>query len=357
MYHLCSGCRERLSNGGDSQKDHRGICDICGSLLEHVDDYFEMFRDESKKYEFSTFLIGLRATEENVQRDEQMLEKSGKGTRSYKEEFQFRLGSRIEKELSYVADFARPELTFTIDQQNMDYSVWVRPVFVKGRYLKKRRGIPQSPWIKSGKGKEEEKSVSEYISKPVVDLFDGANYNFFASGREDVDALMLGNGRPFYVEVRAPRKRNVDLSALSGLVLAGSREGVEIIDLSLADPSDIEEMKNLRSDKTYEVGLTVNGIEVSGLGERLRKYSNLRIEQKTPRRVLNVRKDRMRERTIRSIELKSSDGDQIVLLIRAEAGTYIKEFITGDNGRTVPNLKEELDINVKIDYLDVLEVK
>ncbi len=354
---LCSKCRERLSYSDNPSTRDGAVCEICGNLLEHVDEYFGMFKEEAGQYDFSTFLIGMKVPKDSLTRDIEAIEKSGVKTRNYKEEFQFQLGSRIERELPYRVDFGKPEFTFTIDQENMDYSVWVKPIYLKGRYLKKRRGIPQSPWIKPGRGKEMEKSVSEYIGQPVCDALGGRNYNFFASGREDVDALMLGTGRPFYVEVKSPRKRSTDLSALSGQVLGGSRDGIEVIDLSIADPSVIEGMKGQKPDKTYEVGLTVDGAGVVKIAEKLEKYSDLMISQRTPTRVLGIRKDKVRERIVRSVEIKQFADSKLVLIIRAEAGTYIKEFVTGDKGRTIPNLRDELDINVKIDYLNVLEVK
>ncbi|MEM0133776.1 MAG: tRNA pseudouridine(54/55) synthase Pus10 [Thermoplasmatales archaeon] len=353
---LCSRCRERLSHTDSSVSD-KAVCDLCGNILDHVDDFFAMFSEEAKKYDFSTFLIGLRTPKDNLRVEKELAGANGSIVKSYKDEFQIALGSRIERELPYRADFSKPDVVFTINQENMDYSLWVRPIYLAGRYLKKRRGIPQSPWIKPGIGKEFEKSISEYIGLTVSNAFAGTDYNFFASGREDVDALMLGNGRPFYVEVKNPHKRSINLVSLSEEVLNVSKGGVEIVDLSLANSAEIESMKKVRSDKTYEVGLTIDGREISGLDNILKRYTECKINQRTPRRVLSIRKDKLRQRTIRSIEVKQYHGGNLILVIRAEAGTYIKEFITGDNGRTVPNLRDELDINVKIDYLNVLEVK
>ncbi|MCL4334093.1 MAG: tRNA pseudouridine(54/55) synthase Pus10 [Candidatus Thermoplasmatota archaeon] len=355
--HLCQKCRERLSYHGEADAETHGVCDLCGGLLEHIEDYFNMFREEALQYEFSTFLIGVKARNDSIQKDIETIAKAGGKIRNYKEEFQFQLGSMIEERLHYRADFRKPELTFTVDQENMGFDVWVRPIYVKGRYLKKRRGIPQSPWIKPGRGKEAEKSVSEYIGQQVCDSFGGRNYNFFASGREDVDALMLGTGRPFYVEVKFPRRRETDFPSLGARVLSTSGGGVEVIDLSLANQTEVEEMKVQKPDKTYEVGLVIEGGEVATIAEKLEERKGIKISQRTPNRVLGIRKDKIRERTIRSIEIKSFEGNNLVLVIRAEAGTYIKEFVTGDNGRTVPNLRDELDVNVKIEYLNVLEVK
>ncbi|MCL6003628.1 MAG: tRNA pseudouridine(54/55) synthase Pus10 [Candidatus Thermoplasmatota archaeon] len=354
---LCTRCKERLSYSDSSSIGDKGVCDLCGNVLERIDDYFEMFSEEARHYDFSTFLIGLRTPRENLLREKEIIEKSGRNVKSYKEEFQVALGSKIERELHYRAEFAKPELTFIVNQENMDYSLWIKPLFLRGRYVKKRRGIPQSPWIKPGKGKEMERSISEYIGQPICDALDGRDYNFFASGREDVDALMLGTGRPFYVEVKNPKKRSVDITKVSEEVQRKSGDGVEVLELSPADSVEIDHMKNLRSDKVYEVGITIEGKNIGDIEEVLKNHTDFKISQRTPLRVLNIRKDKVRDRTIRSIDVKSTSGKQLILLIKAEAGTYIKEFITGDNGRTVPNLKDELDVNVKIDYLNVLEVK
>jgi tRNA pseudouridine synthase 10 len=357
---LCGKCRERLSLSGETLPDwgkKNEICELCGNLLEEIDDYFSMFRDESRNYEFKTFLIGLRSSRELSEKDKKFIEERGMKCRTFKEEFQYLLGAKIENELHYEVDFLKPDIVFKVNQENGDYDLWVRPVYLKGRYLKKRRGIPQSPWIDPRRGKGGEISISEYIGNAVHSSFLGKNFNFFASGREDVDALMLGNGRPFYVEVENPRKRNTDLSFISAEVSRASNGGVEITGLAIAEYGEIEAMKNQRPDKTYEVGITIEGAVPAKLEEILKKYRGLEIKQRTPTRVLSIRKDKVREREIRSVEIKERSGNRLILLIKAEAGTYVKEFITGDNGRTVPNLSEEMKVNVKIDYLNVLEVK
>jgi len=357
---LCSNCRKRLGPAAEMlppQSEDEGICELCGNILQEIDNYFSMFKEESRNYEFKTFLIGLRSSKKLLEKDKKFIEENGIKCRTFKEEFQYLLGGKIEEELHYEVDFLKPDILFKVNQENGDYDLWVRPVYLKGRYLKKRRGIPQSPWIDPRRGKGGEKSVSEYIGNAVHRAFLGKNFNFFALGREDVDALMLGEGRPFYVELESPRKRNTDLSLISADVSRTSKGGVEVTGLAIAEYGEIEAMKNQRPDKTYEVGTTIEGGVPEDFEETIKKYNNLKIRQRTPTRVLPIRKDRLREREIRFIKIKERSGNRLILLIKAEAGTYVKEFITGDNGRTVPNLSEEIEVNVKIDYLNVLEVK
>ena len=45
------------------------------------------------------------------------------------------------------------------------------------------------------------------------------------------------------------------------------------------------------------------------------------------------------------------------LEIETESGTYIKELVTGDEGRTQPNISDLLDDTCVVETLDVIEVK
>ena len=40
------------------------------------------------------------------------------------------------------------------------------------------------------------------MSKPIVELTKSTDYLFHSSGREDVDVRMLGNSRPFLLEIK-----------------------------------------------------------------------------------------------------------------------------------------------------------
>lgn len=42
--------------------------------------------------------------------------------------------------------------------------------------------------------------------------------------------------------------------------------------------------------------------------------------------------------------------------MKTQSGTYVKEFVSGDGGRTRPNFSERLGIPCKVDLLDVQDV-
>ena len=65
-----------------------------------------------------------------------------------------------------------------------------------------------------GSGKQYEESVQELIDSVAIGATEGESSTFHGAGREDIDAKMLGTGRPFVVEIKTPKKRSVDLQIL-----------------------------------------------------------------------------------------------------------------------------------------------
>lgn len=88
----------------------------------------------------------------------------------------------------------------------------------------------------------------------------------------------------------------------------------------------------------------------------LSQISNLELAQKTPIRVLHRRPLATRLRTIYKMSAARMDGNLIALSLSTQAGTYIKEFVHGDFGRTAPSLKDLLGCECDILQLDVSDV-
>ncbi|MGC8644875.1 MAG: tRNA pseudouridine(54/55) synthase Pus10 [Thermoplasmata archaeon] len=350
---VCSACIERLGIEGSAEQ---GKCEYCGGLLQHVQEFFDMFIAATEGYEFRTFLIGVKADEDALSRDLKIMQETKRDCRNFKKEFEYRLGSRIEKDMNLRADFSQPDVVFTVNQRTMSYDIWVRPVFVGGRYLKKARGIPQSPWISPAPGRVG-KSISEFIGEAAAVLLEGRDYVFYASGREDVDALMLGDGRPFYVEVIQPKKRSLDSEELRKRIQEESEGRVDVLDAKILGSEEVNALKSMRPNKVYEVKFTMDGNVDRHVLEKLKSYSGICISQRTPSRVLPIRRDIVRKRRIESLNVIEHSGSSVTIIVEAEAGTYVKEFITGDSGRTEPSISGDLKVNVKIDYLNVLRVK
>ena len=91
--------------------------------------------------------------------------------------------------------------------------------------------------------------------------------------------------------------------------------------------------------------------------ELINGVQELAVDQKTPVRVLHRRSLAVRRKVIHSMRVvKVVNGHYMHLNLTTQAGTYIKEFVHGDFGRTNPNLGSLLGCEADILQLDVLEV-
>ena len=77
-------------------------------------------------------------------------------------------------------------------------------------------------------------------------------------------------------------------------------------------------------------------------------------QQLTPMRVLHRRTLMVRERTIHSMRAVLLSPKMLQLDLTTQAGTYVKEFVHGDFGRTTPNLGALLNCSADIMQLDVM---
>ena len=176
-------------------------------------------------------------------------------------------------------------------------------------------------------------------------------------GREDIDAAMLGNGRPFVLELRMPKNRNLDLQKIGKKVNTENKERVQASELKFVPRSRVAELKNTICDKTYRVDVSISDkISIESLKKGAQRLTSTVIEQRTPTRVSHRRADLIRPRLVNSVELVSFADGMAELVIRAQHGTYIRELVSGDGGRTVPSLSSLVDAKCKVEVLDVLNL-
>lgn len=89
------------------------------------------------------------------------------------------------------------------------------------------------------------------------------------------------------------------------------------------------------------------------LKEKLDSLIDLKIIQKTPVRVLHRRSLMDREKIIHSMNTQYINSHFFILHLISSGGTYIKEFVHGDFGRTLPNVGSLLNCECDILQLDV----
>jgi len=182
--------------------------------------------------------------------------------------------------------------------------------------------------------------------------------SFHASGREDIDARMLGSGRPFVIEITRPKKRFLDLDRLEEEVNLSGKSKVEVANLKSADKDVVRRLKRGEStQKEYRVLIEFqHNVKVKDLDSLKEKLTNATIKQETPLRVLHRRADMTREKYIYEVTVKKLSPKKAEMKIRCQGGLYVKELVTGDEGRTIPSVSEILSNKAKPLKLDVLNV-
>uniref|UniRef100_A0A8D0GJP7 tRNA pseudouridine synthase Pus10 n=1 Tax=Sphenodon punctatus TaxID=8508 RepID=A0A8D0GJP7_SPHPU len=232
-------------------------------------------------------------------------------------------------------------------------------IFVAGRYNKYSRDLPQTPWIIDGERKLES-SVEELISEPLVTVFKVDSFNFSSSGREDVDVRTLGNGRPFAVELVNPRRVHFATEEMKELqqTINNSTDKIKVRDLQLVTREAIGRMKEGEEEKTKTYSALVWTEKAIQKGDIsfLDEMKELKLDQKTPLRVLHRRPLAVRPRVIHTMQSAYIDEHHFRLHLKTQAGTYIKEFVHGDFGRTKPNMGSLLGTTADILELDVESV-
>jgi tRNA pseudouridine synthase 10 len=203
-----------------------------------------------------------------------------------------------------------------------------------------------------------ETSVEELVAKKTLDETGSSDESFHGCGREDIDALMLGNGRPFVLEIKDPKVRNLDLSQLERKINIHGKDKIKVTNLRFSDRAEIARIKAADFRKTYHVVLIgekiINKEKLKKVAQALQDKT---ISQFTPSRVARRRANMVRERKIHNCNIESIDGTMATLTIEAESGTYIKELISGDDGRTRPSISEMIGVPCKVAELDVIEIK
>ncbi|MBI4605441.1 MAG: tRNA pseudouridine(54/55) synthase Pus10 [Planctomycetes bacterium] len=311
-----------------------------------------------RPFELRTFVIGFERAE---------------GYDRCRHEREFRalkvaLGEEIARRIPGVdADFDRPDLRIHV-ARDLSVSAQPAPLFLGGRYRKHSREIPATRWIHhacrgrgcptcSYTGNLCGPSIQELLSEPVLWLSGGERTLFHALGREDTDARMLGRGRPFVLEVHRPLRRTLPLERVQELFQESAGDLAEVLGLRLTTREARSAVKSAAAEKTYRAWIEAAGPLPADAAERARALAGRTVDQASPERVEH-RRGRGRQRLRRIVEsswLGEVEG-KLVWEARVEAGTYVKELVSGDGGRTRPSLAEVLGVPCRCAALDVLEV-
>jgi len=345
-------------------------CYICEGFMDQVDTFKDLILQKFSELEYRTFLVGSQIPEYLIDREDSLrAEFNLKYGESIKAELNREVGKRIQA-AGPVVEFDTPDVVAVINPVSQQIELKINPLFIYGRYRKLKRGISQTRWVCwncGGRGCEEckglglryEFSVEVFVSVPILKAAEGQDYKFHGAGREDIDARMLGTGRPFVVEIKEPKKRNIDLELLQKQINQLAQDNIEVLNLEWSDRSTIRDLKALAQvkEKSYRILVeTQEEPSEEALKQADDALTDVTIQQRTPTRVLHRRANKIRIKKVFEFKTTIIKSKTLEIVVRCQGGCYVKELVTGDGGRTNPNLSSLLHTPITVLELDVLDV-
>ncbi|MBC7092834.1 tRNA pseudouridine(54/55) synthase Pus10 [Candidatus Bipolaricaulota bacterium] len=350
-----------------------GRCWVCEGLFDRVPAWGREAAGLVRDHEFTTFLFGVHLTP-RLEAIEEFLDERFPSlwAEPFKRDMNRELGKAFERVLAgqgrtATVDFQRPDVQFTVDLDRGTIELVINPVYFYGRYRKLVRGIPQTHWPCRGcrgrgcerchgTGKQYPTSVEELILPAFLAAAHGTGGHLHGAGREDIDARMLGRGRPFVLEIREPKRRTLDLASIAREVNAYAQGAIEVLDLRPATADLVEKVKEERADKRYRARIQLaRPVDEPAFRQALASLVG-EIKQRTPTRVRHRRADMVRRRRVHAVQGKLLSPTEAEVDVLCQGGLYVKELISGDDGATQPNLAALLGVPAQVTELDVLDV-
>jgi len=344
-------------------------CTLCDGLISEILNFSDLVIESLSDFSIFTFKIGTKVDRDILNRELEFQLLFGENLgESLKSQLNREIGISVYKKSGLEARMDNPDAVAIIDTSYDVVNLEIKSLFIEGNYNKYDRTLPQTRWpCHSCKGIGCDKcnntgqlypdSVQSLIASPFLIASSCSEDLFHGMGREDIDAAMLGNGRPFVLELRMPKKRNLNLLEIEKTINAENKDRIRVSNLKFVKRARVADLKNTVCDKTYRVDVSISGkISIESLKKGAQRLTGTVIEQRTPTRVSHRRADLVRPRLVNSVDVVTLTSGMAELVIRAQHGTYIRELVSGDDGRTVPSLTSLIDTICKVEVLDVLNL-
>ncbi|NHI03868.1 hypothetical protein DYY67_0938 [Candidatus Nitrosotalea sp. TS] len=321
-------------------------CYICKNMMLNLDLHLKKMIDITKEYQFYTFLIGAILQPSIHDRDDLIRSKFKlRGIPSIKSDVTREMGKSFSRKTRSKVDYQNPDMVFTIDFKKEYYDIKPKAVLLQARYTKSIRGLPQKQkscdqcegkgcFVCDFHGIQEFNSVEGKIAKFLIDKFGAQQAKITWIGSEDESSLVMGNGRPFFVKLVNPRKRNVSLQKkidLDGVLI----HKMHVISKIPSDPVKFSTEVVMEIDTENEI--TPNALEKLG-----------RLEGQPV--VLYENSGRKHKKTIYDIKLKRESETSFKIMMKSDGGIPLKRFVAGQD--VEPSISSILETNCKCKLFD-----
>ena len=363
-YDLCDNCLGRFFVGSTNLSSGRILgnkirnsinfriatkCYICKNMFSNIILYVKIMQNISMEYEFSTFTVGAILKQSIIERDDKLRSRFHlRGVDGIKTAVTKELGKKFVRKTKKPIDHLSPDITFTINFKTERCNVKTKPIFLYGRYVKDKRGLPQKEEsCRDCKGRGcifcnnhgivSFDGVEGKISKFLYEKFKTEQIKFTWIGGEDKTSLVMGNGRPFFAKLLSPKKRNVRLAKKSNLneIMIHNLRKIDYI------PNGSIPFKS----KTKILISTKNNL-LSNKLKKLKKLTDAPIEI--------TDSNKQYKKTIYKLKYKKHSLQSFAVEMEADGGIPIKRFVNGFS--VIPNISSILDTDCSCEKFDVDQI-
>ena len=352
--------------------DNVDCCPFCEDLFLDLDLISNRIARSIEGIECSKIQLGIHFAKDQIAAEEALRSSiaatgSGPLKATLSDAIQSAVANKVPG-ISWVKE--RPEVMILFDTLTLGVNVDIRAMFLYGRYRKLERGIPQTRWpcracrgreggcdSCNGTGLQYPNSIQSLVCEPLVELAQAKSDAFHGMGREDIDVRCVGNGRPFVAELKSPNRRTLDLEKLMKQINKAAENKIEVVGLRYSNRAEVSRIKETKAEKSYTIRFTCeHGLDEDEVSTRIQSLSGQILEQQTPQRVSHRRADKVRKRKVISIDNIQVDDGEVEFDVRCESGTYVKELVHSDEGRTNPSIAGVLEADCEVIWLDVKDI-
>jgi tRNA pseudouridine synthase 10 len=360
---------QTLEKKGITLEESSLECHLCKGKLDEIETLTKEIIHELAKLRFKTFLVGIKIASTILDEEDEIRSKIGIiWGEEIRNEFSREIGKIISRKSEKVVDHRNPEVSIFVDPFKNKFQVRVNPVYLIGRYIKREKGIRQMIWTCktcNGIGCPDcdtkdgtlDNSIEEIISKPVQDMMSCNEIIFRPVGREDVDTIVLGGGRPFIMEIREAKEIPFDLDYLRQLINELGSGKIEVVELARSTREKAQKLTT-RNQTTVLYRVTAklkDEITTENLERLEREFSKVVISQYMHGE--KSRRRRRRQKYIYETSTRRLAPDQIEFMIKCQGGIRIRDLISGVEFKTEPAMANILDTDVSEIQIEVLDVR
>jgi len=296
------------------------VCYICKNTFNKIDSYLELLISKSSNYQFNTFVLGTIIKPSLSERDDLIKSKYKiRAVESIKTSITKEISKKFSRKTKSDLVNLDPDLTLTVNLKTQGCDLRTKPIYLYCRYTKKKRGLPQKEKITSEFFSKEHYishksiSVESKISQFLYEKFFTNKIKINWIGGEDKSSLVLGKGRPIFVKIVNPLKRNIRFP-----------KKVKLGEIVLSNLKIIKEYPN--GSKPFKSSILLN-IETKDQinSEYIKKIKNIK------NKPINIfeKNGKTNKKFIYRINYKKIGLNSFIITMLVDGGFPIKRFVEG----------------------------